>query len=164
MALKCSIAADCKRSASSTAQIRPLSTAQKCQYANATQVDAINKNACTSFGTGVLSLNSNEILRGGCSRSFLRCLCRGRCLTPPFGLWRGRGRFTDQFRAHNTGHEKFWPVIVKIYRSALPIGSGYDSQPIHIMLDRLAFLHCLHVFLLGRSLGFIFLSTLFVTG
>jgi hypothetical protein len=46
-------------------------------------------------------------------------------------------------------------VIVKIHRRALSIRCGHDPQSVNAMLDRLAFLHCLHVFLLGRSLDLI---------
>jgi hypothetical protein len=43
-------------------------------------------------------------------------------------------------------------VIIKINRGALLVGCRHDSQAVHIMLDCLSFLHCLHNVLLDHSL------------
>src|SRR6266404_4382196 len=41
-------------------------------------------------------------------------------------------------------------MIVKIHGGAFLIGSGYDTQSVHLMLDCLTFLHYLHNILLDR--------------
>src|SRR5206468_9881032 len=69
-------------------------------------------------GTGVKFFCEEKLRVAGCS-GFLGsfcCLRRGRSLTAPLRLRRGRWRFPNQFRGHNTGHEKLGPVIVEIYR------------------------------------------------
>src|SRR5260370_13359761 len=107
---------------------------------------------------GGIRLKRWQVLRmGSCSGggNFLGSLSsfggRGR-FAAPFGLgWRGRG-FADQLRVHHASDEQLWAMVIKIDRGTLLVRCRHDSQAVHLMLDSLSFLHCLHNVLLDHSL------------
>src|SRR5947209_18880397 len=90
---------------------------------------------------------------GGSSSGFLGSLggCRG--LTAPSGLGRRGGSLADQFGRHHTRNKQLGTMIVEINGGALLIRRGHDSQAVHLMLDGLPFLHCLHNVLLDKLRG-----------
>lgn len=109
------------------------------------------------MGAGIRSKRWQVLRMGSCSGggNFFGSLSsfggRGR-FTAPFGLGRrGRG-FADQLRVHHAGDEQLWAMVIKINRGTLLVRCRHDSQAVHLMLDCLSFLHCLHNVLLDHSL------------
>src|SRR6266852_1163675 len=112
------------------------------------------------YATGARGIvrKAGKVLRtagGSGGSNFLGSLggFRGRrCFAAPLGL-RRRGRsFADELRRHHAGDEELGPVIIKINRCTLLVRCRHNSKAVHIMLDCLPFLHCLHNVLLDNSL------------
>src|SRR5215472_5589256 len=88
---------------------------------------------------------------GGSGRGFFRSFRGCRSFAATLGLRWGSGSFADQFRGHDARNKQLGAVIIEIHGSPFRIGSGNDSQAVHLMFDGLTFLHYLHNGLLVHS-------------
>src|ERR1700692_2825945 len=87
----------------------------------------------------------------GGGSSFLSGLGHRGSLAAALGLRRRSRRFSDELSAHHAGDKQLGAMIVKVNGGTFLIGRGDHTQSVHFMLDRLAFLHCLHNVLLDST-------------